>query len=84
MTETPHPAVLADDLRALAETVPFDATTIRVLEQAADVLDEIGGLCGRGVWHDGKFLHCDLPHGHTDRVHQVSGGPAWDSDGRFV
>lgn len=40
MTDQPlSPAVLADDLRALAQEVPFDEATIRVLEQAADALD---------------------------------------------
>jgi hypothetical protein len=35
----PSPAVLAEDLRALADQVPFDDTTRHVLEQAADALD---------------------------------------------
>lgn len=39
MTEPVAPAVLADDLRALAETVPFDAVTIAMLERAADLID---------------------------------------------
>ena len=36
------PAVLAEDLRSLADVVPFDRATRQLLEQAADVLDEIG------------------------------------------
>lgn len=43
----PTPAVLAEDLRALADVVPFDQATTAVLEAAADYLDEIG----RGVAH---------------------------------
>lgn len=39
MNEPLSPAVLADDLRALAENAPLDEATIRMLEQAADALD---------------------------------------------
>jgi hypothetical protein len=41
MTEL-SPAVLAEDLRALADVVPFDPATRQVLHQAADLLDPDG------------------------------------------
>jgi hypothetical protein len=40
MTERVSPAVLAEDLRALVEVVPFDDPTIAMLEQAADLLEQ--------------------------------------------
>jgi hypothetical protein len=40
-TEPLAPAVLAEDLRALAETLPFDGRTLDVLQQAAQALDDM-------------------------------------------
>lgn len=41
MNPAPHnsPAVVAEDLRALAETVPFDEATRELLELAAELID---------------------------------------------
>lgn len=36
------PAVVAEDLRALADQVPFDTTTTELLHRAADLLDPEG------------------------------------------
>jgi len=46
MTDTfsPGPAVLAEDLRALADTVPFDEETRELLEQSADHLDDLANM----------------------------------------
>lgn len=42
------PAVLAEDLRALAECVPFEPRTMEILEQAADVLEGLPGATDTG------------------------------------
>lgn len=74
----PAPGVLAEDLRALAEVVPFDAATAAVLEAAADYLDEMPSsplMCA--VVPARAHFRCDLPPGHGG-VHQQSGGPVWN------
>ena len=80
-------AVIAEDLRALAETVPFDAATIRLLEAAADALDpDLSDMCGhQAKTLSGRVITCDLPVDHEPwNHHQKSGGAMWDDQGRFL
>lgn len=64
MTDRLAPAALAEDLRALADCVPFDAATREILDQAADVCDEVDRLRGLSTAHGAVGLE----RGHRGTV----------------
>jgi hypothetical protein len=76
--------VVAENLRALADNVPFDARTRQLLERAADLLDPDGDTCGARLPQDARVYVCDLPADHSDAVHQESGGITWRTDGQVI